>query len=67
MPQTNDDIENEALEKELAHLRETSEKITALQKELEDMLKEGTEVRLEALSLIDKLKISKVKNYIQTN
>lgn len=67
MAQTNDELSNEALEVELAHLRETSEKIAVLQKELEDITREGTKVRLQALDLIDKLKISTVKNYIQTN
>ncbi|MFA5127396.1 MAG: hypothetical protein WC457_00130 [Patescibacteria group bacterium] len=67
MAQVIDDKKNEALAADLAHLRATSDKISALQTELEDMIKEGTKVRLQALDLIDKLKISKVKNYIQTN
>lgn len=67
MPQTNDDKETQNLEEHLANLRATEEKMQALQKELEDLIKEGGEVRLAALKLVDELKMSKIKNYIQTN
>lgn len=57
---------NEILEARLLKLQKISETMRALQEEFDALLKEGGEVRLSALKLIDELKMSKVKNYIQT-
>jgi hypothetical protein len=57
---------NEILEARLLKLQKISETMRALQEEFDALLKEGGDVRLSALKLIDELKMSKVKNYIQT-
>jgi hypothetical protein len=57
---------NKILEARLLKLQKIAETMRALQEEFDALLKEGGEVRLSALKLIDELKMSKVKNYIQT-
>ena len=60
------DKSNEIIEARLLKLQKIAETMRALQEEFDTLLKESGEVRLSALKLIDELKMSKVKSYIQT-